>query len=58
MLSFFRVGAIFSVISNEILHSKLENVNDQGPIGQVKSSLDGLVSFAGDTADVSIHSQL
>ncbi|VDI40165.1 Arf-GAP with GTPase, ANK repeat and PH domain-containing protein 1/3 [Mytilus galloprovincialis] len=50
------VGAIFSVISNEILHSKLENVNDHGPIGQVKSSLDGLVSFAGDTADEIVQS--
>ncbi|CAC5363073.1 PROM1 [Mytilus coruscus] len=50
------VGAIFSVISNEILHSKLENVNDQGPIGQVKSSLNGLVNFAGDTADEIVKS--
>ncbi|XP_063446851.1 prominin-1-like [Mytilus trossulus] len=50
------VGAIFSVISNEILHSKLENVNDQGPIGQVKSSLDGLVDFAGETANEIVQS--
>ncbi|XP_052071825.1 prominin-1-A-like isoform X2 [Mytilus californianus] len=50
------VGAIFSVISNEILHSKLENVNDQGPIGQVKSSLNGLVDFAGETADEIVKS--
>lgn len=51
----FRVGAIFAVISNEILHSKLDNVNEQGPVGQMKTSLDSLVGFASVTAGVSIY---
>ena len=50
---FSRFGAIFTVISNEILHSKLQNVNEQGPVGKIKSGVDGMLEFADNTADVS-----
>ena len=52
-------GAIFTVISNEILHSKLQNVNEQGPVGEIKSGVDGMLEFADNTADdiVAIASQ-
>ncbi|XP_056019373.1 prominin-1-like isoform X2 [Ostrea edulis] len=42
-------GAIVSIISNELLHMKLENSDERGPVQYMKSGLDDLVVYASET---------
>ncbi|XP_069125393.1 prominin-1-A-like [Argopecten irradians] len=44
-----RAGCIVSVISNEILHAKLRNEDNKGPVGMLEGSFDRLEEFAIDT---------
>lgn len=47
--TFMLAGCIVSVISNEILHAKLRNEDNKGPVGMLEGSFDRLEEFAIDT---------
>ena len=50
---FSRTGGIVSIIANELLHNKLQNSDQRGPVQYWRSGLSNIITYGDTTADVS-----
>lgn len=51
--SFSRTGGVVSIISNELLHNKLQNSDQRGPIQYLRYGLSEVISYGDDSTKVS-----